>query len=361
MRPPSTAKSTPANQRPIKFVHEPQSLFGVGRNHGSWSRPGRHRVDPDPVGPQLLARRPDQPKNRVLRHDVVCNPHAAARGRRAGRADDAPPHAPLHHRPRRVLHAHRHPSRVDADKPVEQGEVETNETTVHRQINAGDKRRLVGSQEQDGVSHVLGVWRYAFQANQRPIKFVHEPQSLFGVGRNHGSWSRPGRHRVDPDPVGPQLLARRPDQPKNRVLRHDVVCNPHAAARGRRAGRADDAPPHAPLHHRPRRVLHAHRHPSRVDADKPVEQGEVEPAVLLDRPIYHGLHLLFLANVALYKAALVEADGLRHGDALLDLDVGDDHAECAMIGKKASGRFPDAASTAGHYHNFALEPPHARI
>nr|GME17654.1 hypothetical protein Iba_scaffold19169CG0010 [Ipomoea batatas] len=230
----------------------------------------------------------------------------------------------------------------------------TNETTVHRQINAGDKRRLVGSQKQDGVSHVLRVWRYAFQANQRPIKFVHEPQSLFGVGRNHGSWSRTGRHRVDPDPVGPQLLARRPDQPKNRVLRHDVVCNPHAAARGRRAGRADDAPPHAPLHHRPRRVLHAHRHPSRVDADKP-------PAVLLDRPIYHGLHLLFLANVALYKAALVEADGLRHGDALLDLDVGDDHAECAMIGKKASGRFPDAASTAGHYHNFALEPLHGRI
>nr|GMC72267.1 hypothetical protein Iba_chr03bCG9980 [Ipomoea batatas] len=191
-------------------------------------------------------------------------------------------------------------------------------------------------------------------ANQRPINFVHEPQSLFGVGRNHGSWSRPGRHRVDPDPVGPQLLARRPDQPKNRVLRHDVVCNPHAAARGRRAGRADDAPPHAPLHHRPRRVLHAHRHPSRVDADKP-------PAVLLDRPIYHGLHLLLLANVALYEAALVEADGLCHGDALLDLDVGDDHAECAMIGKKPSGRFPDAASTTGHYHNFALEPPHARI
>nr|GMC72266.1 hypothetical protein Iba_chr03bCG9970 [Ipomoea batatas] len=51
----------------------------------------------------MLARRPDQPKNGVLRHDVVRYPRAAARGSHAGRAYDAPPHAPLHHRSRACL------------------------------------------------------------------------------------------------------------------------------------------------------------------------------------------------------------------------------------------------------------------
>nr|GLL22398.1 unknown [Ipomoea trifida] len=204
------------------------------------------------------------------------------------------------------------------------------------------------------------------EASQRPINILHVARSLFGIGKNQRSWSRRRRHTVDPDPVGPQLQARRPDQPKNGVLRHDVVRPPHAAARGGHAGRADDAAPHAPLHHRTRRVLDAHRRAPRVDAENPVEVGEVEvedllPAVLLDRPIYHGLHLLLVANVALYEAALVEADGLRHGDALLGLDVGDDDGACAVIGEKPSGGFPDAASTAGDYHNFVLEPFHGRI
>nr|GMC75669.1 hypothetical protein Iba_chr03dCG7130 [Ipomoea batatas] len=185
------------------------------------------------------------------------------------------------------------------------------------------------------------------EASQRPINILHVARSLFGIGKNHRSWSRRRRHTVDPDPVGPQLQARRPDQPKNGVLRHDVVRPPHAAARGGHAGRADDAAPHAPLHHRTRRVLDAHRRAPRVDAENAVEVGEVE-----DFLVGGGRR----AGVAEH-----DADGLRHGDALLVLDVGDDDGACAVIGKKASGGFPDAASTAGDYHNFVLEPFHGRI
>ena len=145
------------------------------------------------------------------------------------------------------------------------------QTTVDREHDTVDVRRVGGQEERDGGSDLLGT----AEAPERR-RGCASPRTARVGARSHrrrhaGAADRPRAHRVHPDPVRTEVDRRRADEVEDAALRR--VVRPHV----RVAERVPDteavttiAPPPAARSGGERRA-HAEHDAAEVDGDHPVE------------------------------------------------------------------------------------------
>ena len=227
---------------------------------------------------------------------------------------------------------------------------------VDRQHDAGDLRGAFARQERDGVGDV-GRLRLAFERLH-----VLDHRTHVVVGDAAADVRR--RQAVDPDAVRGEIDRHALGGVGDRRLRRAVGDHPGAGVDGRDRRVVDDRTA-AVILHVARRPLRADDDAEQVDVHDPLEvvevvgqeslesaadpgvvEHDVQPAEAFDRDVDECLHLIGVAHVgSLERRPFAQ----RRGDrlALLDVDVGDDHAR-PFGDQQFGGCLADGAGAAGH-------------